>query len=63
MLLLYCSGHAVRRRLCCSGDVESETKGGYRTQVGCGQRWVWAGEKGWWIPDGEEWAKNAADVV
>ena len=38
-------------------------RGGYRTQVGCDQRWVWAVEKERWIPDGKGWAKNVADIV
>ena len=60
---LCCAVHWVGWYLCCSGDVESEMRGGYRTQVGCDQRWVWAVEKERWIPDGKGWAKNVADIV
>ena len=60
---LCCTVHWVGWHLCCSGDMESKTRGGYWAQVGCGQRWVWAVKKEQWIPDGKGWAKNVADIV
>ena len=60
---LCCTVHWVGWHLCCSGDMESKTRGGYWAQVGCGQRWVWAVKKEQWILDGKGWAKNVADIV